>query len=230
MLSLIQADGTLAIANQPQAPATGPWKAAYFESMRIHWKPVFEAGTDGKLHDHTPMPPFDLITSLQIGFIAKKPSKAPKRRPLTPPYSHKLCVEAWTVPVAEIVRHKKSTQWRKFAQLRTEAGFEKTIRDATVKGHIMAEFRDWALALAHERKPNTGMNDLWGLIHDNNNGWHYYDEHLIKVEMDKPDRPVVSIWRDRVCLGQVALGTDFAGHSFPDGATQTHTIRLDIEH
>lgn len=198
-------------------PITSDWKPAYYEALKS-WKPVIENGR----HDHSPMPMGQTITSLQIGLIQKAAKPAPKRAPRTPPYTHKACVEVWTVPHDQIVRHKATTQWRRFAQLRIETGFEKVVKDAASKGHVTADFRDWSLAVVGKQgKPN----DMWGIFHDNNGGWHYYDEHLVRVEMTDPNEPVVHLWRNRHYLTGMKLLTEFAGNVLPDGSIQTHTHR-----
>src|SRR3954464_4633759 len=132
-------------------------------------------------------------SSLQASLIEKPTKLEAKRKPRTPPYKHKLCVEVWTVPVNTIVRHKNRTQWRRYGQLRTSTGFVVTIQKATKDGYLTADFRDWALSQADSR-PN--LNDLWGTFHDNNGGWNYYDEHLIQVDMADPELPVLKLWRD----------------------------------
>ncbi|MHC2017799.1 hypothetical protein [Methylobacterium sp. CM6247] len=198
------------------------WKADYYAALHA-WKAVKENGT----HDHTPMPPPRMITSVQIGLILKATKPAPKRKPKTPSCKHALCVEVWTVPHDSIVRHKRSTQWRKFAQLRTEAGFEKTLAGAVGSQFVTQAFADWAMTIVLDRKPNTRLSDLYGLFHDNNNGWHYYDEHLLRVDMADPNKPVAYIYRNRELLMVEALETDHAGNKFPDGGIQTHTMRGD---
>ena len=203
-------------------PPSLDWRADYYAAFDA-WKAVKE---DGK-HDHTPMPPPCMITSVQIGLILKATKPAPKRKPKTPPCKHALCVEIWTVPHDAIVRHRRSTQWRKFAQLRTEAGFEKTLTGAVGSQFVTQDFADWALTIVLDRKPNTRLNDLYGLFHDNNNGWHYYDEHLLRVDMADPNKPVAYIYRNRELLMIEVLETDHAGNNFPDGGIQTHTMRGD---
>ena len=222
MKTLLEQSGTsstpdLVPISPPSVPIVTDWKTAYYDALKS-WKPVIENGR----HDHSPMPMPGTITSFQVGLIQKAAKPAPKRLPRTPPYTHKACVEAWTVPHDQIVRHKSATQWRKFAQLRIETGFEKVVKDAASKGHITPDFRDWSLAIVgRQGKPD----DMWGIFHDNNGGWHYYDEHLVRVEMTDPKEPVVHLWRDRSYLTAMKLTTEFAGNPLPDGGIQTHTQR-----
>lgn len=203
------------------------WKADYYAALTA-WKPVKEYDENGT-HDHTPMPPPEMITSIQLGFILKAARPEPKRKPKTPAYKHKLCVEVWTVPHDQIIRHKRATQWRRFSQLRTEAGFEKTLTGAVASKFITQDFADWATAILHDRAPNTGLNDLWGIFHDNNGHWTYYDEHLIRIDMSDSNKPVAHLYRNRVKLTILELETEYAGHKLPDGGTQTHVIRTDFE-
>jgi len=190
-----------------------------------------EIGPDGKRHDHTPMPPAGLITSIQVGLIDKgeaKPSRAKrKRKILHVPYRCKACIEVWTVPVADILRQKSKTCWRRFTQLRQRDSFEATLKGMVQKGHVSEEFKEWALDQMYAGPLNTGLNDLYGVPHDNNNGWHYYDEHLVRVRMDSED-PAVDLFLNRETVISLELATDYAGHMFPDGARQTHVGREDL--
>lgn len=135
----------------------------------------------------------------------------------------------WTAPHDQIIRHKRTTQWRRFAQLRTEAGFEKTLAGAVGSKFVSQDFADWALEVIQNRAPNTRLNDLYGLFHDANGGWNYYDEHLIWVDMSDLNKPTVHLFRNRARLTILELETEHAGHKLPDGSIQTHTIRQDYE-
>lgn len=231
ILDQIQANPTASVLN-PSSTSTATveipaldWKADYYAALNA-WKPVKE----DRRHDHTPMPPPRLITSMQVGFIAKAPKAEPKRAPKTPPYKHKLCVEVWTVPHDHIVRNKRHTQWRRFAQLRPEAGFEKTLNGAVASRFVSQDFANWAMGLVRDRRPNTRLNDLYGLFHDSNGGWNYYDEHLVRIDMADPNKPVAYVYRNRELLTDLTMTTEHAGHTLPDGGTQTHEIRQDFGH
>jgi hypothetical protein len=205
-------------------PASKDWKADFYDVITSdEWKVVGERiGT--KFHDHSPMPPKHAITSVQVGLIRKARKPAKKNPKAPPPSAISACVEIWTVPEAQIVRHKNHTQWRKFSQLRDSVGFEFTVKNALGQKHITEEFASWAMKFAYRQRRDE---DLFGLIHDVNNGWHYYDLHLVHICMANCDQPVADLYRNGERVASVEMSTEFAhGEPMPNGDTQTHVGRV----
>lgn len=214
-------------------PTSTNWREEYLDVIQNGpWRAVREIGADGKLHDHTPMPPLANLTSIQVGLmaIAERPSKSKKgqkRKPIDPPATHKLCIEIWTVPKEQITRHRDKTQWRRFSTVRVPLAFAKTATNAQAKGHLSTGFRNWALAES-QSGGNQGLNDLYGLVHDNNNGWHYYDEHLTAVRMNDPENLRAEIFVNRNLVIQVDLDELDQPIRFDDGNKVTHIGRVDL--
>ena len=220
--------GTLVSAAAPAIPSS-TWKDEFMTAVQSDaWRPVIEINRDGRTHIHTPMPPASRITSVQLGLIDRgaRPTKTERCKS---PYRYKLCVEMWTVPHDQIVRHKSKTCWRRFAQLRPESAFVSILTGNMLNHeHITPEFKDWVLDLLNTRRMNTGMNDLYGVFHDNNGGWNYYNEHFVWVKMDDSD-PVVDLYRNRELIKSIPLSPQYAGSAFgvtfPDGSRQTFSAR-----
>ena len=206
------------------------WKAEYFAVIQNGpWRPVTELKGD-KLVDRTPLPPRDLITSVQTQLIkvgrADKPTKR-KRSPKQPqPYTVKIGVEVWTVPHEQIVRHKKQTQWRKFAQLRCDESFERTLQNALDQGFIGKQFFKDAAGFAYQQKK---PNDLYGIFHDSKPGWHYYDMQFVHVNMDDPEAPVANVYQNGNLLVSIEM-MDVSEYTSPmdNGDCETHNGRLNL--
>lgn len=210
------------------------WRAEYRDVLdHGPWRAVHQIGKDGKLLEHTPMPPLDRITSVQVTLYEEperplttsKRQREPTARDL--PATHKVLIELWTVPLAEIQRHRVHTQWRHYTKLRTDKGAVGSLTNSMKKGQINKNFESYAHDIIFGRGPGS-ESDLFGVPYDTNGGWFYYDDHLVEVEMADEEAPVVRIHRNRELLVEITLNTRFAGRRMQSGSLVIASNRLNL--
>ena len=212
------------------ATPSADWKADYLDVIQNGpWRPVTELKGD-KLVDRTPLPPRNLITSVQTQIIkvgrADKPTKRKRSSKQAQPYTMKIGVEIWTVPHEQIVRHKKQTQWRKFAQLRCDESFELTLQNAMNQGFIDKQFFKDTCSFAYQQmKPN----DLYGIFHDATSGWHYHNLQFVHVNMDDPEAPVAHVYQTNNLLVSIPMSdvTEYT-KAMDNGDRETHNGRVNL--
>lgn len=220
------------VAPTPTALLPLDWRAAFKDALvNGPWRPVQEIGQDGRLHDHSPMPPKEMITSVQATLFkeAERVSTAKRKRDTKPkdmPASHRLLIEIWTVPHAEIVRKRSATQWRRYCQLRTGKGAVGSLTNALRTGQISREFKDYAEGIIFGRGAGSDR-DLFGVPYDKELGWFYYDEHLIEIDMSDEEEPVLRLHRLREVVAEIILTDEYADPTcrMQSGGFITHTGR-----
>lgn len=244
---LAQVRALLAMAKASPAPSSQPststtitapivlppedWRAEYRDVLiNGPYRTVRQIGRDGKILDHTPMPPRERITSAQITLYEEPARTSTAKRPPKAqdlPATHKVLIELWTVPLDEIIRHRDHTQWRHYAKLRTERGAVGALTNAVKKDQIDKTFEKFALDIIYGRGAGSD-NDLFGVPYDTNGGWFYYAGHFVEVDMSDEGAPVVRIHRNGDLLVEVPLNDRFAGRKMPSGSIIIASGRLDI--